>query len=108
MQDLLATGREIVLLYGNRNRDSIAFNAEFRDIAARQPRLCVVHVLSLDPGWGGEEGLIDKEKITRLAPDVAERDVYLCGPPPMMAGVMRDLKALGVPRQRIFYERFTL
>lgn len=108
VEELLRAGRDTVLLYGNRGRAMIAFHAELGDLAAQQTGLRVVHVLSADPGWGGEEGNLDQEKIARLVPDVAEREVYLCGPPPMMKGVIRNLHALGVPPRRIYYERFAL
>lgn len=40
--------------------------------------------------------------------DVAERDVFLCGPPVVMRMLSRDLAALGVPPTRVFTERFSL
>jgi predicted ferric reductase len=47
-------------------------------------------------------------ELARLVPDVADRDVFLCGPPPMMNAVLRTLGDLGVPRQQIHFERFSL
>jgi predicted ferric reductase len=47
-------------------------------------------------------------ELARLVPDVADRDVFLCGPPPMMTAVLRTLGDLGVPRQQIHFERFSL
>ena len=39
-------------------------------------------------------------------PDLAQRDVYLCGPPEMLSALRRRLKALNVPRSQIHFERF--
>ena len=47
-------------------------------------------------------------ELARLVPDIAERDVFLCGPPPMMNAVLRTLGDLGVPRRQIHFERFSL
>ncbi|MEG8278843.1 ferredoxin reductase family protein [Streptomyces sp. AHA2] len=47
-------------------------------------------------------------ELARLVPDIAGRDVYLCGPPPMMTAVLASLRALGVPRPQIHFERFSL
>ncbi|GGX42853.1 ferredoxin reductase family protein [Streptomyces fructofermentans] len=47
-------------------------------------------------------------ELARLVPDVAERDVFVCGPPGMTAAVLRTLRALGVPRKQIHFERFSL
>ena len=44
----------------------------------------------------------------RLVPDVARREVYLCGPPDLVEGVKRSLQILGVPRRRTHSESFEL
>ena len=41
-----------------------------------------------------------------LVPDIHVRDVFVCGPAPMMDAVERSLRALGVPRRQIHTERF--
>ena len=41
-------------------------------------------------------------------PDIAQRDVYVCGPPAMTAAVLRSLRALKVPRAQVHAERFSL
>ena len=46
--------------------------------------------------------------IINAVPDVAQRFVYLCGPPPMMSAVREMLAGLGVPRSAILYEKFEL
>lgn len=46
--------------------------------------------------------------IATLVPDVADRDVYVCGPPGMTTAVLRTLGDLGVPRAQIHAERFSL
>lgn len=100
-------GRDVALLYGNRTLDGIAFCGEL-DRLAREHGLVVHHILSHEPNWPGEKGFVDRERIQRLAPDVLERDVYLCGPPPMMVAVRRALAELGLPSARVHWERFAL
>ena len=108
-EELVAGGRDVVLIYGNRNSGGITFQGELDDLAARSGgTLKLVHVLSDDPAWPGERGRVDRDRIARLVPDLAERDVYLCGPPPMMKGVRAALASLGVPATRIHDERFAL
>ena len=46
--------------------------------------------------------------LRRLVPDLAERDVYVCGPPGMTAVIERDVCRCGVPRSQIHSERFAL
>jgi predicted ferric reductase len=108
-EDLIASEHDIVLIYANRDRASAVFLKELDDLAAHSGgRLRVACVMSNDPDWAGEKGRIDRDKIERLAPDVNERDVYLCGPPPMMKAVRSVLASLGVPRDRIHWELFSL
>jgi predicted ferric reductase len=108
-QELLAAGRDIVLIYGNRNHTSIAFEKELADLSASaQGRLRIVHVMSDDPSWPGEKGRVDRALITKYAPDLTEREVLLCGPPIMMKSVRATLAEMKVPSSRIHYERFAL
>ncbi len=108
-EELLEAGRDLLLIYGNRHRDGIVFKQELDALAtAAGGRFRIVHVLNNDPGWPGEKGKIDRERILRLAPDIRERDVYLCGPPPMMKLIRADLTGAGVPPRRIYDERFAL
>ncbi|HEY0444226.1 MAG TPA: ferredoxin reductase family protein [Candidatus Limnocylindrales bacterium] len=44
--------------------------------------------------------------LQRLIPDVASREVYVCGPDGMIATVRRSLQALRVPDRHIHVERF--
>lgn len=47
-------------------------------------------------------------ELRRLVPDITDRDVFLCGPPPMMNAVIANLRELGVPKQQVHFERFSL
>ena len=39
-------------------------------------------------------------------PDIADRDVFVCGPPSMVEATVTSLRTVGVPRRRIVTERF--
>lgn len=107
-EELAGGGRDVLVLYGNRNKAAIVFHKELDELEATYPNLRVIHILTHDPSWTGEKGRIDAEKIRRFASDVAERDVYLCGPRIMMKDVLKALAAMGVPRSAIHWERFSL
>ncbi len=93
----MATGRRMKFIF-----------REELDELSQQLSMPIHYVLSDDKAWVGEKGYIDQEKLTRLVPGLTERDVFLCGPPPMMAGVISALSALGVPKKQIHYEIFSL
>jgi ferredoxin-NADP reductase len=50
----------------------------------------------------------DAHSLVAMVPDIAQRDVYICGPPPMTQAVVSALQELGVPRGQVHYERFGL
>lgn len=109
LEDLLADGRDIVLLYASRDREGTVFLAELAQVqAAAGGRLRVIPVMSADPGWTGEKGRLDGARLARLVPELAVSDVYLCGPPPMMRALRGVVLDAGVPRNRLFDERFAL
>lgn len=102
---------DILLIYGNRTEDDIVFRSELDGMTASgHPRLRVVHVLSqADEAWQGERGYVDRGVLERLVGQrVSGRAYYACGPPPMMTQVIGALRSLGVPPERIAFERFSL
>jgi predicted ferric reductase len=52
--------------------------------------------------------LLSPDHLRALVDDIADRDVYVCGPPAMADGVVASLRGLGVPRRHIHLERFAL
>jgi len=68
----------------------------------------MIHVLSQEKNDKDEHGYMDEDKIKRLVPDYLERDFYICGPKPMMKIVTKTLTKLGIPRSKIYFEKFSL
>jgi predicted ferric reductase len=106
-EKLRAAGKDSVLLFSNRSQKDMVFAAELA--ALEKPETFrVVHVLTEDKDWAGEKGRVDAAMLERLVPDLAERDAFLCGPPPMMEALRAALLGLGAAKARIHYERFSL
>jgi propane monooxygenase reductase subunit len=57
-------------------------------------------------GIPGEQGLVT-EVVERRETDLAEKEAYLCGPPPMIDAAIPVLEAQGVPHDHIYYDKFT-
>ncbi len=102
-----AENKDVVLLYGNKTEADIVFSRELKEFASAQ-KLKMHNILSSDSAWSGEKGFIDEEKIKKLVPDLPARDIYLCGPGPMMRAVLGALRNLGVSRSKIYFEEFAL
>lgn len=105
--DLIASGKSVILLHACRHTVDAVFGAEWNALAATG-RLVRHVVVSDEPGAPGERGHIDAARLRRLVPDAAEREIFLCGPPPMMKAVLGALREIGAPASRIHFERFAL
>ncbi|HPW68569.1 MAG: ferric reductase-like transmembrane domain-containing protein [Desulfomonilia bacterium] len=109
MQDTRDT-RQVLLLYANKDQSGIVFSRELSEIeAGGHPSLRVVHVLgSPGPGWKGETGFVDEEKILRLCGDDLDGKIfYVCGPSGLIDAVLDALTGLGVEDYRIRIEIFS-
>ncbi len=96
-----------ILLYASRQEEDTPLKQELDNLAARGVH---THYIYSEAGKDhrGEKGRINGDSIARLVPDYKDRDVYLCGPLPMMEAVVRDLEGLSMPRAQIHYENFSL
>ncbi len=106
-EEFAEKGKDVILLFGNKTKQDIVFEAEMKNI----PGLKLIHVLSdeaVSPRKEFETGYIDKEKVQRLIPDFLEREVFLCGPGPMMSSIRKILKELNFLESRLHFEKFSL
>jgi ferredoxin-NADP reductase len=94
----------VTLLYRATSPRDLAFRDELSALADwRGVRLFAL----IGPGTHDDQ--TDKlgiPALRALIPDIAQRDVFLCGPPAMVKAVRRRLAALRVPRRHIHFERF--
>ncbi|HET6793442.1 MAG TPA: ferredoxin reductase family protein, partial [Acidimicrobiales bacterium] len=51
--------------------------------------------------------VIDPHALKDMVPDIAERDLYVCGPPGFTERVVRSAAILGVPARQIHHEEFS-
>ena len=101
--------RPVLLFYGNRTWDDVAFREELDALRDRLD-LTLVHVLSEPPdGWEGETGYLTADILARHLSDGYRRFQYfICGPDPMMDAAEAALVELGVPAERVHTERFDM
>lgn len=99
---LASTRRPVRLLYANRDRESVIFDAAFAALGQEHPeRLEVRHHFD-DAG-----GFLTAAAIKAfVGAEAGGADCYVCGPGPFMELVEAVLVELGVPSARIFIERF--
>lgn len=103
--------RPALLLVGGRTADDLVHRDELAVLADRLD-LTVVEVVSDPPaGWRGECGFVDRTVMEGYLPglrDRRRRQWFVCGPPPMIHAVIKDVRSLGVPRSHVQTERFDM
>ena len=83
---------KVVLIYANRDENSVIFGAALRELAAKYPdRLTVVHWLE------SVQGLPSAAALAALAAPYVGHDAFICGPGPFMAAAEEALKARAPP-----------
>jgi predicted ferric reductase len=103
-ETLPAAPGDITMIYRANSAEDLVLRTELDWIAGE--RGCAVHYL-LGPPKRGNRDHLSAERLRKLVPDLRERDVFLCGPEPMMLAARAGLKAAGVPRRHIHHESFT-
>jgi predicted ferric reductase len=95
----LTPDQDLVLLYRARSREQLVFRDELVALA-NERRVRVIFLLGSDPD------LLSSASLTRLVPNLADRDVYLCGPPGLAAALRASLAGAGLPSGQLHEERF--
>jgi 3-ketosteroid 9alpha-monooxygenase subunit B len=99
LKSALARGTgQIVLIYANRDPESVIFADTLRSLAA--DRLLVIHQLDR------LQGPPTVASLTALTTPYIHHEAYVCGPDPYMSLVRSALAGAGVPASRVHIERF--
>ena len=97
---------DVIVLYRVVRDEDVIFRDELERIAAE--RGIAVHFLVGDHTTAEGSRLLAPDHLRELVPDIAARDVYVCGPPAMTDAIERNVRASGVPKPFIHVERFAL
>ncbi len=107
LESLGPKGKDLILLYSNKSRAEHIF-AEELEALSKEFDFKIKNIYSDEKVEGAEQGYLDQAMLKRLVPDLVERDVFLCGPPPMMDALKKALTNLGLPKKQFHWERFAL
>lgn len=109
--DLLNTGckEPITLVYGQRSREELYHDAQFRALADKHPQFTYVSALSSEPDdsdWTGARGFVHEAAKAHFPDGFAGHKVYLCGPPPMVEACIGTLMQGRLFERDIYTEKF--
>ncbi|MGV9670528.1 MULTISPECIES: FAD-binding oxidoreductase [unclassified Gordonia (in: high G+C Gram-positive bacteria)] len=103
---------DIVFIHSARTLDDIPFRAELEELSIAHPGLDVAFALTrlsdddTTAAWSGHRGRLDADTLLRMCPDLAAREVFLCGPGQFRSGVRSALVASGASLAHIHEESF--
>lgn len=98
LETMPARDGDIALVYRVPHGEDVVFRDELERLA--RERGADLHLVI---GAGCE---LSHDALTRLIPDIAGRDAFVCGPPGMVDATRASLLAASVPASHIFSERF--
>ncbi len=105
LEELPGRHGDLTLIYRARREADLVFRAEI-DAIARLRGATVHYIVGQRGSWDLPAEPLGPESLSTLVPDVVDRDVFLCGPTPMMDATQRSLRVLGVAAEQIHTERF--
>ncbi len=105
LESLPAHPGELTVLYRASTGDDLVFRRELDLLATR--RSATIHYLVGRRGIDVPADPLGAATIVRCVPDIADQDVYVCGPVALMRRVEHALAELRVPSGQVHAERFT-
>ncbi|MFI5841555.1 ferric reductase-like transmembrane domain-containing protein [Catenuloplanes sp. NPDC051500] len=93
-----------IVIYRASRPDEVVFRDELEELARkRDAQVFYVVGSRTEPG---PRRLFTTDGLRELVPDVANRDVYLCGPPGLVEAAVETLRDLEVPKGQIHLDPF--
>jgi predicted ferric reductase len=97
---------DVVVLYRVVEEQELVLRDELRSLQARSG--FALHEVVGDHRTDEGRRLLTAQHLRELVPDLAEREVFLCGPPGLVDLVKREVRQAGVLRRHLHVERFAL
>ncbi len=94
----------LTVIYRAMNDGDLIFRQELDSLA--RPGVTIHYVVG-DHRLPENRHLLSAAHLCDLVPDIADRDVYLCGPGGMMRSLQRTLRRLGVARSSLHTDEFS-
>jgi predicted ferric reductase len=97
---------DVALLYRASSPDELIFKDELDEIA-RARGFSVTYAVGSRRSFKARNDPFDARNLHAVAPGLPRRDVFICGPSPMISAALAGLRAAHVPSDHIHYEHFS-
>ena len=91
---------DVTLILRAATDDQIVFLREFETLMSQRSGRMIVLIGSR------RKHPLDRHELSKLVPDIAHRDVYICGPEALSQQLIASSRVLGVPERNIHCEQF--
>jgi predicted ferric reductase len=109
-EEMAARPHDVTIIYRLRNQEDATLLGETRALAAQRgfKLIELEGRRGIGTSWMNADfsGRTDLERLKGLVPDIAESDVYVCGPTAWTRAVEKTMKAAGVAERQIHAEEF--
>lgn len=95
-------GYNVDLYYSAATPEDAAFDAELRAIAAANPNFHFI------PWYGKEKGFLSADAINIESKNLLGKEIFICGPPPMMKSLKMQFGKWKVPVNCVHSEEFSM
>lgn len=102
----LPTAVDVVVLHRASHAGDAVLHAELVGLAAHRPATRVELVTGGRGAAGDPDRPLGARSLRRLVPDIADRDVYVCGPAGLTDELRATVRSLGLPGDRVHAESF--
>jgi len=102
------SNRQAVYFYGGNTTRDLCLAEQMKGFGAALPNFTFLPVVSRPEegsGWTGETGLVT-EAVKRRYKELSGHEGYLCGSPGMIDAAIKVFIELGMPQDKIYYDKF--
>ncbi len=100
---------DMAFVHSARTAKDIVFQRELEHMASRIVNF-TLHVIcervERGQAWSGYRGYLDQAKLSMMAPDFMQREIFCCGPTPYMKAIKALLESNGFDMRRYHEESF--
>jgi ferredoxin-NADP reductase len=102
---------DIMFLHYAQSDNDIIFHDELKNLSVAKENITThfsVETLNATSTNDMHQGRISKKQLSKIVPDLNEREIYLCGPQPFMKATVKILDQLKFKPSQLHLENFTM
>lgn len=104
--------RHVLLIWSVRKKEDLIKLNELQEVKNLMPNFTFIPVVSSDDTWTGEHGRLDYNRMKTWTEEPhfnnQNTGYFVCGPENLMQMTLASLKQLGISKNQIHYEQFTV